>query len=359
MLCDGGEKMKKMAVLGMGVLLFFLLVGCNPKEKPKELFELSFDNMMNSKGYNLNNKGTIDFDSKKMTGIEGSELKMFHDITSVSFDVKGSLDNNQKSEWNIQVKIPYKQDDVEIHMGLQSNEKEKQILVDNDAVMSTIHSLWKFAKYYNVAEKTLGMNQEEQKEIEDVFAFLDKQLKDSYTSVQNVEKYGIAMPKENMQTYMKQAKEFFSLFPEEAFQYEKEKQGQYGHIVVKADNNTMSDAMIAYNKKQSKESLKLDEELFAKAFSIKKMEFHILVNEEKQIHSIQTDFSLETREGNTSHMSLPLSASITTTFSHINNPTFNIPKKEKRIVTFEQVEKILTGKMADIEKQNGAKQPVK
>lgn len=359
MLCDGGENMKKMAVLGMGVLLFFLLVGCNPKEKPKELFELSLDTMMSSKGYNLDSKGTIDFDSKKLTGIENTELKMFHDITSVSFDAKTALDNKQKSEWNIQAKIPYKQDDITMYMGLQSNEKEKQIFVDNDAVMSTIHSLWKFAKYYNVAEKTLGMTQEEQKEIEDVFTFLDKQLKDSYTSVQNVEKYGISLPKENMQTYMKQAKEFFSLFPAEAFQYEKEKQGQYGHIVVKADNKTMSDAIIAYNKKQNKDAIKLDEELFAKAFSIKKMEFHILVNEEKQIHSIQTDFALEPREGNTSHITLPLSSSITTTFSHINNPTFDMPKKEKRIVTLEQVEKILTGKMMDIEKQNEAKPPAK
>lgn len=341
----------------------FALVGCNPKEKPKELTLLSFDNMVKSKGYNVSSKGELQFDIKKMASGDNPEQKMFHDITSVSFDVKSAFDKEKhKTEMDMTVNIPYKQDDLTFRVGLQGNEKEKTVIIDNDTVMATLHSLWKFAQHYNLAEASFGMQENERKEIENVLSFLDKQLANSYTSIKNSGKYLDTVGNADSQTYLKEVKEFVSVFPEDAFQYEKDKKGQYGHIVLRLDDKTLRQAITDYNKKQKNEADKLDEEFFFETVKTKKMEFHILVNEEKQMVSLTTDIDFEVKDTNESSMTFPLSISMKNTFSDINKPKFDMPKKEKRMLSEEQVQQIITSKMADIEKkqmESANKQPAK
>lgn len=369
---------KKWLPFGLILSASLFLGACNqPKEDPKDLALLAFDNLMKTEGVNIASSGDIKVDLSGAVGETDSEYDkmLYEEFKGFTYKLDGAVDlKNKKAEETLSVTVPFKSYKFNVDIGAQLDEKNNKLIIDADGALNTLDSLWTIVKGEELQEGLIDAYAEETiKAYEEIFAFLKDKLKNSYATYENEYISDDSIVSEFFDEF-KDARKFLESIPADKFDYAKDKKGHYGHIVVKLSDKEVKELMKqgieesyqinkdateeekAANEKWKKESLAEFEEQ-AKYMKFNKASISLVVDENKRPVLFDVDFNAKMTNLDDETKTVSYTATATIQFSNYNKPSFNMPVKGKKEITFKEIGNLLNQKIGELEEEYMEKHP--
>lgn len=375
----GGVFMKK-KWLPLGIILssVFLLAACQPKEEPKELALIAFDNVTKADGFNFSSEGEFKTDLSSLVGREYSDEysdNVYKNFKGLNYKFSGGVDlNNKKFEEDFSLTVPFDKHKFKLDFAIQLDEKNKKVTIDNVKILNTIDSIWSFVKKEDIAtllsESTSGnaaVYEEVINDIDNIIAYFKKELKGSYTVYEDEYLAGF-FADENYKEAVKIIRDELDKVPAEYFEYAKDKKGQYGNIIVNLSDKqakevykTIIEDSYKPEKDATQEEIEIAEERKADALkefeegakyvSVDELSFSLLVDDNKYPVSLDTTIKLTLTNPDNVKEVVTFEFNTSNGFDNFNKPTFKIPGKDSKVFTIEEIALMLEGKFAELEEK--------
>lgn len=351
-----------------------LLVGCQPKEDPKELALLGFDNVIKTSGFKSKSDVLVNVDLSKVPTLDDEEKWIAENFKGFSASTTTVIDKKkEKMEAVSDVKIPLGKKEVNFGFGIAADEANSEIYLDSGKLASSVLSVWSLLHEETALNSTL----EEELNLETVDRFIQslaETFKNSYVHLK--EEDGVYMDgvTDDIYVMLSELRPVLEKIPADFFTYDKDKKDAYGHIVVKVTEKEVIQIAKAVAKEEFDKELKniTDEEekkemekwyeenvneyeSYLKDLSINTLEMRLLVDDEKHLESWNLHIKLAPNatfydeNGEEVKAKVPLEVKLSSAFSQFNKPSFSLPEKKKTLFDLNELMAIYEDKVYEFE----------